>query len=375
MSITATPKLVPSVTSPNEEAIDIGLVTGRGPLSPLENNTYDFKRTSYPLEGLGQEEVPSYVIFYINLPEVEKYKSSSENFVEGVTSTSSENLDRSRRENPNRGGGIDFRNPEAAARTALTSLGGAKDAVIGTVTVAGLSATQPGFGLKLLGAGIGGAVASTQLVRKPKTKRIKEAIAIYMPDTVFHRDAHDYDRQSLTSALGLVGLGGRIGDQTDSNETLARLASMTGAVTEEFVDFVVRSKGYAINPQVEMIYKGTGFRSFNMEFKFQPRSLKERDAINQIIYTFRRYAAPDLDTDKGYHFIPPAEFDIQYFFRDSENRNISRVTSCVLTNIDVDYSPNGQWTTFTDGQPIEIRVVLTFTEVDIITRDMVDAGF
>lgn len=347
--------------------------TGRGPLAPLENNTYDFKRTTYPLEGLGSE-VPSYVIFYINLPDVARYLKT-ENVIPDSQSTSEQNVDRSRGGNSAAGAG---------------AVGGM--AAQGELVKAAGRAATPGASIlpsasELGGAARGAAVSvgtvglASTIEKRPKTNRIKEAIAIYMPDTVFHTYTHDFDQASMADALGLVGEGQRAASIVDSEgaggtETMGKMAVTTGQVGGGFTDFLLRSNARTINPQVEMMYRGTQNRSFIMEFKFQPKSQKESKAIDDIIFLFRRYAAPDV-ADDGYasYFIPPGEFDIQYYFKNEENKYIGRISTCVLVNIDVNYSSAGQWATFVDGHPVEITVTLRFSEVDIITRSMVDAGF
>ena len=40
---------------------------------------------------------------------------------------------------------------------------------------------------------------------------------------------------------------------------------------------------------------------------------------------------------------------------------------CVLTNMTVDYAPNG-WAAYNDGYPVETRLTLQFKETDIVTK-------
>ena len=79
--------------------------------------------------------------------------------------------------------------------------------------------------------------------------------------------------------------------------------------------------------------------------------------------------------------IPPSEFDIKFYYSDSsggfaENPNIPRLSSCVLTNTQIDYAPQGMFAAFEgDGAPVNIKLTLSFREVDLITRELVEAGF
>ena len=380
---------------------------GPGSLNFLTQSKYDFSKTQYPSEGLGTT-VPNYVVFYVNLPEAAKFDVTSEQFT-GDVSTSDQNIQKTRGINlaidPRIGAG------DLAASTAF--LGVAGD--VGQALYSGDVVTSAErLGGRVTGKAIGGAslglgisTLASNIQKKPKMKRIKEAIAIYMPDTVFHTYSHDYDVQSLTSALGNVGLaqkGAGVLNSAESKLTLdptsgfgigaafetvfnpaqggnvelaATIAERTGAVGNGFTDFALRSQGLAINPQVELMFKGTGNRGFVFDFKFQPKSKKETETIKHIIFLFKRYAAPVLANSgiPGAYFAPPGQFDIQYYFGGSENPYIGKISTCVLENIDVNYSSAGQFASFPDGSPVEINMQLRFKEVDILTRDMIDAGF
>ena len=77
----------------------------------------------------------------------------------------------------------------------------------------------------------------------------------------------------------------------------------------------------------------------------------------------------------GRFFIPPAEFDIKFFFNGSENENINKISTCVLTTIDVNYSAGGSWTTFQDGMPVEIGMILKFKELELMHKGRIQDGY
>lgn len=378
--------------------------SGAGPLNVLTQSKYDFKKTQYPMEGLGST-VPSYVIFYINLPIASKYAVESENLVENAFSISDQNIQKSRGRNEI--SSFAESGAAGAAGLALSGLGQVATAV-GSDNVASLADAQK-LGNIAATAVVKGALTGTisaltrNMQKKPKMQRIAEAIAIYMPDTVFHTYQHDYDAKSLTDALGDMGRAQRAGsvltdaydtaktgniaggfgklispDVGGGTEALGNLAEKTGVVGPGFTDFMLRNQGLALNPQVELIFKGSANRSFMFEFKFQPKNQKETQVIKDIIFLFKRYSAPGLaggGNIPGAYFTPPGQFDIQYYFKNAENKNIGRISTCVLQGIDVNYSSSGPFATFDDGAPVEISLMLRFQEVDVLTRDMIDAGF
>ena len=71
-----------------------------------------------------------------------------------------------------------------------------------------------------------------------------------------------------------------------------------------------------------------------------------------------------------------------YMYRDAENDFLNKITSCVLTNMDVNYA-NGRFQTFRainhegvkGAPPTEIEMKLDFMETAIITKKEVVAGY
>jgi hypothetical protein len=145
-------------------------------------------------------------------------------------------------------------------------------------------------------------------------------------------------------------------------------------VNQGFTDLLLRDLGKALNPQIEMVYKRTQNRSFVFDFRMQPRSNQESVNIKNIIKQFKRFAAPSLSDPTGAYFNIPGQFDIEFMFKDSENKFIGKISTCVLENIDVNYSSAGPFATFDDGAPVEINLQLRFREVDTLTRELFDQG-
>lgn len=132
--------------------------------------------------------------------------------------------------------------------------------------------------------------------------------------------------------------------------------------------------GTPVNPRVEVLFSTRPQRQWVFELFLVPRSEKEAEAVKQIIQTLRYYAAPEISMT-GFFYIPPAEFDITFFFNGKENQNLPRISTCVLERIDVDYAPENTYSTFKDGQPIATRLSLAFREVEILHKERVYQGF
>lgn len=224
--------------------------------------------------------------------------------------------------------------------------------------------------------GIQGAEVKLPVVGKigtlRKTTRILTNIALYVPETLVFDYAQSYATPSLTEyaesaiskALGMF------------SERLAKTVSGVIQTTKTLAPLT----GYAVNPAIEVLYSAPTLREFQFDFNFAPRSETEANQVMEIIRQFRLHQAPEVSEHSyGMFFVPPSEFDIQFQMNENgsfkENPNIPRISTCVLKAINVNYSPNNQFVTFTDGVPVQIQMRLQFTEIDMITRDRVELGF
>lgn len=222
------------------------------------------------------------------------------------------------------------------------------------------------------------AIQGKSLERKTE-KKAAAYISLYVPETMVFTDRHDFDPVSVTEALGSIGVAGAIagGGGLTSGELAGAAAEGSGQFGPGIKEVSMFDKGYALNPQLEILYKGSKNRQFVFSFKFTPRNQKEAEAVMSIIKTLRYHAAPEYgkEVNASRYFIPPSEFDIEFYIGSDPNKNLPRIAQCVLENVDVNYAAAGQYATFSDGMPVEITMQLTFTETIVLTKEDIDSGF
>jgi hypothetical protein len=142
----------------------------------------------------------------------------------------------------------------------------------------------------------------------------------------------------------------------------------------------VAGTGLVTNPMLELIYSSPSFRNFSFNFMLYPRSEKEAEQVQKILETLRFHSAPEIKRNTGGFFlIPPSEFDISFMYNGRPNPNIDKVSTCVLTNISVDYAPKGFHAYEVGGEndaklgrtgmPVGIGLSLTFMETQILTKE------
>jgi hypothetical protein len=137
--------------------------------------------------------------------------------------------------------------------------------------------------------------------------------------------------------------------------------------------------GRAQNPYMEVLFNAPELRQFTYNFTFAPRSKEETEDVQNIIKLFRFHMSPELRQDHNMFVTLPSEFDIYYMYLDgngtaAENKYVNKISTCVLTNCTVDYTPGGV-KMHHDGSPVIIKMGLTFQEMDMITKDHVAEGF
>jgi hypothetical protein len=118
------------------------------------------------------------------------------------------------------------------------------------------------------------------------------------------------------------------------------------------------------------MFSGFSFRRFSFTWQFAPKSIQESDMVRDIIETFRYYALPEITGGKMF-YIFPSEFEISFMQGQRDNPNIPKITTSVLENIAVDYSPNGVWGTLPNGASIATRMTLNFLELELVDRTRV----
>jgi len=312
--------------------------TINGPLKDLYSSAYDFSNLYYPRD-LGSSARGHYINFYINVAENTKYMGS---------------------------GGYNVGTGQVAVLDA-----------------GGRTAINQGNQASSVPLGIGTFQQTKQsLGSVRKTKRITQAIALYMPESINVSYNAEWQQESLTSALGDRGKYGALASNLNpfSNKTGSGVSAQLAEIAAEqgvfgngtgIVDFAVFATGFAANPQLEVLFKGTEMRTFSFDFLFSPYDANEAQNVLNIIKTLRFHQAPEVVTaTAGRFFVPPSEFDIDFLFNGQINKNIHQIGTVVLTGMNVDYSPNG-WSTFNNGMPTHIKMSLQFTETEIVTKQRV----
>jgi len=231
------------------------------------------------------------------------------------------------------------------------------------------------------------------------TTRISTSIALYLPPNVQDALAAAYNGSATgmvgmavkaagktssaftqndmeTAASNLIDAGAGIGSKLAA-QSLAGVADALGG-GEGGEELINKAFGQANNPFMEVLFDQMSLRQFTYNFVFAPKSQEETDEVQTIIKLFRFHMAPELQAGEGRFLTLPSTFDIHYLYQSGsvakENDYYNKIATCVLENVQIDYTPGGV-KSFADGAPTQITMGLTFKETELLTKDKIDEGF
>lgn len=212
--------------------------------------------------------------------------------------------------------------------------------------------------------GDGTIVTPTGPISPATPNRSVYAVAMFIPSAE-SGSGIVYEQKNEYTDIKLANLGGKF---------IGALSG--GSAGGDLGSNLMSYLGHPINPGVEVLYRSTELREFQFFFLMSPQSEKESIAMQNIIKKLRMFAAPKLNQNSGgILFNTPAEWEIKFYNKGQENTNIPKIRRCVLTDIFVDFTPQGEWSTFRNGHPVTAKLGLSFKEMEIIHRDFIEAGY
>lgn len=348
--------------------------------SKYESDKYNVKGLSYPedlMDSRDNKYGDNRVIFYINA------SVDSRIFKNGSNVTTVSGVQRDMRSQL-----LGQKVTDAQAATSAAAIGtiggaaggflagsGAGGAITGAVVGAG--------GSKLISSNANNAEVPPGQEKEPTfsrpQKRLEAAIALYIPNQLAARYSAQWGEEDTAAFSALSKGAGEIGRALEGGGDAKRTGGLAGEVlTALAIDKGPMGKemgiasGLASNPKKEQGFKNVDFRTFNFEYNFAPRTQSEAENVMAIIRAFKYHMHPEFKSSDAFLYIYPSEFDIAYYKGAGENLYIHRHTSCVLTECNVNYTPNGVFTTFPNGMPTAINLSLTFKELMLLSKETIE---
>lgn len=158
-----------------------------------------------------------------------------------------------------------------------------------------------------------------------------------------------------------------VGEQKE-NINAAIAAKFAGAAAGVNGNFLSRVTGGILNNNVELLFQGPSLRTFTFTFLMSAREKDETEMIRKIIRFFKQGMSVKR-TDGNLFLKAPNVFDIEYLHRNAPNKYINKIKTCALQNCSVNYTPDGNYSTYLDGSMTQYSLTLSFGEIDPIYDD------
>jgi hypothetical protein len=133
-----------------------------------------------------------------------------------------------------------------------------------------------------------------------------------------------------------------------------------------------RATGNVLNPNLELLFSGVNLRSFAFDFDFAPRNLEESNVVKQIIRIFKQSMSPKTGSNTegaGLFIKAPNVFLLKYKTGSQDHPYLNKFKPCALTNMGVNYTGSGSYTTYADKTPVHMKLNLSFTELNPIYNE------
>ncbi len=174
--------------------------------------------------------------------------------------------------------------------------------------------------------------------------------------------------------------------QTALNTTVLNSIPGVGGAFE-FNDISGSTRGIVINPNAELLYDSPEMREIGMIFKMVPQSREEAITVRKICQAFRKAALPhwggkggDLvkntpglkkntsidQTAEGNWIRVPNLCKFTFMKGATEHPYITQFKPCAISNVEVNYTPDGTYATYEDGAPIATELRVNFMETKLI---------
>ena len=180
-------------------------------------------------------------------------------------------------------------------------------------------------------------------------------------------------QQMLTDMIGSSNLEG-IGTDSQTIQNSIR-ASIAGVAVNQFGANVTpntvmsRALGKILNSNKELLFDGVTLREFKFDFTFTPRSVDEGSRAKQIIRQLKRSMAPKTGAEsggRGLYLSSPDLFLLRYLSGGEDHPFLNSFKACALTNLSVNYTGAGTYSTYGDSTPVHMKVSMVFKETNPI---------
>ena len=234
-------------------------------------------------------------------------------------------------------------------------------------------------------------------------------ILLYMPQDVTDTFAAKWEGKKFGAmTTGMIAAAGQTGNMNKINQgartvkkaigkgSVEAAASIVSGLAQKITgdtitagDLFAGISGVARNPNVEVLFQSMELRTFDLTFKMTPYDENDVQRIDAIIKIFKQAMLPQYSLGKDVKvfgqkndalqagFIQVPKVCAVNFMRGNiRNRFLPRYKMCAITDVNVNYTPDGVYATFNRSSPVATELKISFMETKLVfSEDIAERGF
>ncbi len=178
--------------------------------------------------------------------------------------------------------------------------------------------------------------------------------------------------QALNTGIDVPGLSADTQSAVRAAISGAAVGALGSNVSAKSV--IARSTGQILNNNLELLFQGVNLRSFPYSITFSPRGYKEGLLVKDIIRSLKMSMAPKAGeiqegSNQSIFIKSPDVFQLKYLRDGEDHPFLNSFKICALTGMSVNYTNAGTYASYDDGSPVNIRMNLTFKEINPIYHE------
>ena len=132
---------------------------------------------------------------------------------------------------------------------------------------------------------------------------------------------------------------------------------------------LARGFGVVPNSNMELLFNNVTLRDFQFSWRMSPRDEREALEVKRIIRFFKQGMAAKTQTNqagqRSLYLGSPNVFRLQYrTARGKIIEGVNRIKPCAVVGTAVNYTPDGQWSAYDEGQPVSCTIAIQMKELE-----------
>ena len=198
--------------------------------------------------------------------------------------------------------------------------------------------------------------------------------------------------ETLGKLKGIVDSATTAFNRGGANAAAALVTGLANKITGDTIstgDVFGGISGVARNPNVEVLFQSMELRTFDLTFKMAPYDETDVENMNGIIKIFKKAMLPQYKLGEGVEvfgmendaleagFIQVPKVCAVNFMRGSGRNNyLPRYKMCAITDVNVNYTPDNVYATFSGSSPVATEIKISFMETKLVfSEDIEERGF